>query len=69
MSSSRFFIYKDSNPQSTTSVNPLWFAYCVRLNSNPELAKKVNAYEGTKSEAMTIGKIFAYIKQGSAKVK
>lgn len=35
ISSSHDFIDKDSNPQSTTSI--------VRLNSNPEFAKKVNA--------------------------
>ncbi|KAH0862201.1 hypothetical protein HID58_079412, partial [Brassica napus] len=55
ISSSHVFIDKDSNPRSTTSI--------VRLNSNPEFAKK----EVTKAETTTIGKIFAYIKQGLAK--
>ena len=36
---------------------PFWFAYCVRLNSNPEIAKEVNALEEvTKAGSVTIGK-------------
>ncbi|KAL0787112.1 hypothetical protein Bca101_003358 [Brassica carinata] len=37
------------------------------LNSNPEIAKRVNADEVTMAETMTIGQIFAYIKQKNAK--
>lgn len=44
------------------------FVNCLRLGSNPEIAKRVNADEVTKVEAMKIGQIFAYIKQEDAKI-
>ena len=46
----------------------LCFVYCLRLSSNPEIGKQVNADEVTRVETMTIGQIFAYIKQEYAKV-
>ncbi|KAF8103627.1 hypothetical protein N665_0187s0028 [Sinapis alba] len=59
MASSRVFI--DKNVQPTID-------YFNWLGSNPEIAKRVNADEVTKVEAMTIGQIFAYIKQEDAKI-
>ncbi|CAN6821850.1 unnamed protein product [Brassica oleracea] len=52
MSSSRVFIDKD---------------YFNWLTSNPEIENRVNADEVTRVETMTIGQIFAYIKQEYAK--
>ena len=46
----------------------LCFVYCLRLSSNPQIGKQVNADEVTRVETMTIGQIFAYIKQEYAKV-
>ncbi|CAN6985585.1 unnamed protein product [Brassica oleracea var. botrytis] len=40
---------------------------CLKLGSNLVIAEQVNAEVVTKREAMTIGKIFSYIKQESAK--
>ncbi|CAN7141795.1 unnamed protein product, partial [Brassica rapa subsp. narinosa] len=45
----------------------LCFVYCLRLSSNPQIGKQVNADEVTRVETMTIGQIFAYIKQEYAK--
>ncbi|KAG2306409.1 hypothetical protein Bca4012_016985 [Brassica carinata] len=58
MASSRVFIDKDIQPT---------IDYFSWLNSNPEIAKRVNADEVTMAETMTIGQIFAYIKQKNAK--
>lgn len=41
---------------------------CIRFGSNPEIAHLVNAVEVTRVETMTIGEIYAYMKQESAKV-
>ncbi|KAL0773328.1 hypothetical protein Bca101_038479 [Brassica carinata] len=49
-----------------TTVNPKVIAG-NQLDSNPEIAKRVNADEVTRSETMTIGRIYAYIKQENAK--
>ncbi|CAN6805277.1 unnamed protein product [Brassica oleracea var. botrytis] len=38
------------------------------FGSNPEIAHLVNAVEVTRVETMTIGEIYAYMKQESAKV-
>ncbi|KAG2329486.1 hypothetical protein Bca52824_000666 [Brassica carinata] len=54
MTSSRVFIGEDIQPK---------IDYCNWLSSNPEIAKRVNADEVTRAETMTIGKIFAYVKQ------
>ncbi|KAG2309155.1 hypothetical protein Bca52824_028903 [Brassica carinata] len=59
MASSRVFIDKDIQPT---------IDYFSWLNSNPEIAKRVNADEVTMAETMTIGQIFAYIKQKNAKL-
>ncbi|CAN7000408.1 unnamed protein product [Brassica rapa subsp. trilocularis] len=59
MSSSRVFIDKDIQPT---------IDYFSWLSSNPEIGKQVNADEVTRVETMTIGQIFAYIKQEYAKV-
>ena len=45
------------------------FLLCVRLGSNPEIAKQVSADVVTKRETLTIADIFSYMKQESAKVK
>ena len=45
------------------------FLLCVRLGSNPEIAKQVSADVVTKRETLTIADIFTYMKQESAKVK
>ncbi|CAF2035077.1 unnamed protein product [Brassica napus] len=58
MASSRVFIDKDIQPT---------IDYFSWLGSNPEIAKRVNADEVTRSETMTIGQIYAYIKQENAK--
>lgn len=58
MASSRVFIDQDIQPT---------IDYFSWLNSNPELAKRVNADGVTRAETMTIGQIFAYIKQENAK--
>ncbi|KAF8068495.1 hypothetical protein N665_1148s0012 [Sinapis alba] len=58
MSSSRVFIDKDVQPT---------IDYFSWLSSNPEIAKRVNAEEVTRIETMTIGQIFAYIKEENAK--
>ncbi|KAF2537282.1 hypothetical protein F2Q68_00019741 [Brassica cretica] len=58
MSSSRVFIDKDIQPT---------IDYFNWLTSNPEIANRVNADEVTRVETMTIGHIFAYIKQEYAK--
>ncbi|KAG5407776.1 hypothetical protein IGI04_013895 [Brassica rapa subsp. trilocularis] len=58
MSSSRVFIDKDIQPT---------IDYFSWLSSNPEIGKQVNADEVTRVETMTIGQIFAYIKQEYAK--
>ncbi|KAF3501870.1 hypothetical protein F2Q69_00041138 [Brassica cretica] len=58
MSSSRVFIDKDIQPT---------IDYFNWLTSNPETANRVNADEVTRVETMTIGQIFAYIKQEYAK--
>ena len=47
----------------------LIFVYCLRLGSNPEIEKLVNAEEVTKAEIVTAGKIYAYIKKKFARVK
>ncbi|KAL0813894.1 hypothetical protein Bca101_070337 [Brassica carinata] len=39
-----------------------------RLGSNPDIAEQVNAEVVTKRETMTIGEIFSYIKQETAKI-
>ncbi|CDY70573.1 BnaCnng68900D, partial [Brassica napus] len=41
--------------------------HCVTLASNPEIAKQVTAEVVTKRETMTIGEIFSYMTQESAK--
>ena len=38
------------------------------MGSNPDIAEQVNAEVVTKCETMTIGEIFSYIEQESAKV-
>ena len=38
------------------------------MGSNPDIAEQVNAEVVTKRETMTIGEIFSYIKQETAKV-
>ena len=43
--------------------------FCIRLASNPEIAKQVSAEVVTKREALTIAEIFSYMTQESAKVK
>ncbi|KAH0888771.1 hypothetical protein HID58_051200 [Brassica napus] len=58
MASSRVFIDKDIQPT---------IDYFRWLVSNPEIAKRVNADEVTRSETMKIGQIYAYIKQENAK--
>ncbi|KAG2316076.1 hypothetical protein Bca52824_019198 [Brassica carinata] len=58
MASSCVFIDNDIQPT---------IDYFSWLNSNPEIAKRVNADEVTRAETMTIGQIFAYIKQENAK--
>ncbi|KAH0899005.1 hypothetical protein HID58_048573, partial [Brassica napus] len=58
MSSSRVFINKDIQPT---------IDYFNWLSSNPLIAKRVNADEVIRVETMTIGQIFAYIKQDYAK--
>ncbi|CAN6812833.1 unnamed protein product [Brassica oleracea] len=58
MSSSRVFIDKDIQPT---------IDYFNWLTSNPEIENRVNADEVTRVETMTIGQIFAYIKQEYAK--
>ncbi|XP_048618776.1 uncharacterized protein LOC106352324 [Brassica napus] len=58
MSSSRVFIDFDVQPT---------IEYFAWLGSNPEIAGKVNADVVTKREQLTIGEIFTYIKQESAK--
>ncbi|KAG5398258.1 hypothetical protein IGI04_020072 [Brassica rapa subsp. trilocularis] len=58
MSSSRVFIDKDIQPT---------IDYFSWLSSNPQIGKQVNADEVTRVETMTIGQIFAYIKQEYAK--
>ena len=46
-----------------------WFLFCIRLGSNPEIAKQVSAEVVTKRETLTIADIFSYMTQESAKVK
>ncbi|KAG5393509.1 hypothetical protein IGI04_023472 [Brassica rapa subsp. trilocularis] len=58
MSSSRVFMDYDVQPT---------IDYFAWLGSNPEVAGKVNADVVTKREQLTIGEIFSYIKQESAK--
>ncbi|KAL0786862.1 hypothetical protein Bca101_003108 [Brassica carinata] len=58
MSSSRVFM--DNDVQPTVD-------YLAWLCSNPENGKEVNAEVVTKREPLTIGEIFSYIKQESAK--
>ncbi|KAF8100670.1 hypothetical protein N665_0218s0008 [Sinapis alba] len=58
MSSSRVFMDNDIQPT---------IDYLNWMNANPEIAQKVNAEEVTKVETMTIGQVFAYIKQEDAK--
>jgi len=38
------------------------------LGRNPDIAKQVNAEVVTKTETLTIGEIFSYMKQEAAKV-
>ena len=40
-----------------------------RLSSNPDFANRVNAEIATKSETVTIGELFSYIKQEETKVQ
>ncbi|KAG2323105.1 hypothetical protein Bca52824_016318 [Brassica carinata] len=58
MSSSRVFMDYDVQPT---------IDYLGWLGSNPEIAEQVNAEVVTKREPLTIGEIFSYIKQESAK--
>ncbi|KAF3580913.1 hypothetical protein DY000_02029340 [Brassica cretica] len=59
MSSSRVFMGYDVQPT---------IDYFSWLGSNPDIAEQVNAEVVTKRETMTIGEIFSYIGQESAKV-
>nr|VDC60270.1 unnamed protein product [Brassica rapa] len=59
MSSSRVFMDYDVQPT---------IDYFSWLGSNPDIAEQVNAEVVTKRETMTIGEIFSYIEQESAKV-
>ncbi|CAF1927123.1 unnamed protein product [Brassica oleracea var. botrytis] len=59
MSSSRVFMDYDVQPT---------IDYFSWLGSNPDIAEQVNAEVVTKRETMTIGEIFSYIKQETAKV-
>ncbi|KAF2537936.1 hypothetical protein F2Q68_00020141 [Brassica cretica] len=58
MSSSRVFMDYDVQPT---------IDYFSWLGSNPDIAEQVNAEVVTKRETMTIGEIFSYIEQESAK--
>ncbi|CAN7004697.1 unnamed protein product [Brassica rapa subsp. trilocularis] len=58
MSSSRVFMDYDVQPT---------IDYFGWLGSNPAIAEQVSAEVVTKRETMTIGEIFSYIKQESAK--
>ncbi|KAG2312370.1 hypothetical protein Bca52824_023927 [Brassica carinata] len=58
MSPSRVFMDYDVQPT---------IDYFGWLDSNPEIANEVNAVVVTKREPLTIGEIFSYIKQDSAK--
>ncbi|KAL0790509.1 hypothetical protein Bca101_006755 [Brassica carinata] len=60
MSSSRVFMDYDVQPT-------IDYFGCLKLGSNLVIAEQVNAEVVTKREAMTIGKIFSYIKKESAK--
>ncbi|KAG2271297.1 hypothetical protein Bca52824_065852 [Brassica carinata] len=59
MSSSRVFMDYDVQPT---------IDYFSWLGSNPYISEQVNAEVVTKRETMTIGEIFSYIKQETAKV-
>nr|VDD55014.1 unnamed protein product [Brassica oleracea] len=59
MSSSRVFMDYDIQPT---------IDYFAWLGANPGIAEQVNAEIVTKRETMTIGEIFSYIKQETAKV-
>ncbi|CAN6867097.1 unnamed protein product [Brassica oleracea] len=58
MSSSHVFMDYDVQPT---------IDYFSWLGSNPDIAEQVNAEVVTKCETMTIGEIFSYIEQESAK--
>ncbi|CAN7014785.1 unnamed protein product [Brassica oleracea var. botrytis] len=58
MSSSRVFMDYDVQPT---------IDYFAWLGANPDIAEQVNAEIVTKRETMTIGEIFSYIKQETAK--
>lgn len=49
------------------NLNNICFAYCCKLDCNPEIAKLVNEEEVTKAETMTVGEIFDYINKGFTK--
>ncbi|CDY38957.1 BnaA04g13780D [Brassica napus] len=58
MASSRVFLDYDVQPTKE---------YIGWLGSNPDIAKQVNAVVVTKTETLTIGEIFSYMKQEATK--
>lgn len=50
------------------SLTTFWFHIFFRLDSNLDVANRVDANVVTKTETMTIGELFSYIKQEAAKV-
>ena len=46
----------------------VWFDIFFRLNSNLDVANRVNVEVVTKPETATLGELFSYMNQASAKV-